>query len=303
MAASPQLDQVVRLVTTWVQDVQTRGTIEGIRTAYDELASNFPVAADISTERVAIGDINGEWIAAPGVADDGALLFLHGGGYIMGSPRTHRALMSRLSRAAGVRTLGVDYRLAPEHPFPAAFEDAVAAYRWLLSNGVPPEKIVIAGDSCGGGLTVATLVALRAAGDLLPAAGVCISAWTDLAQTGDSLTANAPIDPFLQREALELMAGLYMGAQDRCSPDASPLYSDLRGLPPLLLLVGSTETLLDDSRRLAARANVAGVDATLEVWDDMIHVWPLFAPMLPEGQRAIDRIGAFIRERTHSTST
>jgi len=298
MAASPQLDEVIGTIRTWVANAQSRGTIEGLRVAYEELASSFPLAADIKTERVAIGQVAAEWIAAPGVADDRVLLFLRGGGYIMGSMGTHREVISRLSRAAGVRALGLDYRLAPENPFPAALEDAVAAYRWLLSSGVSPNKIVIVGDSSGGGLTVATLVALRYLGEPLPAAGVCISAWTDLTQTAESLTTKAGVDPFLQREVLELMAGLYLGARDRRTPLASPLYSDLQGLPPLLLMVGSSETLLDDSTRLADRANAAGVDATLEVWDDMIHDWPVFASALPEGQQAIERIGVFIREHT-----
>jgi monoterpene epsilon-lactone hydrolase len=298
MASSPQLEEVIRIVRTWVENAQTRGTIEGLRTAYEELASHFGLAADIETERVAVGDVAAEWIAAPGVADDRVLLFLHGGGYIMGSMGTHRDMISRLSRAARIRACGLEYRLAPENPFPAALEDAVTAYRWLVSNGVPSTKIVIGGDSSGGGLTVATLVALRYLGEPLPAAGVCISAWTDLTQTTESLTTKAAVDPFLQREVLELMAGLYLGARDRCTPLASPVYSDLQGLPPLLFLVGSSETLLDDSTRIADRANAAGVRATLEVWDDMIHDWPVFASTLPEGQQAIERIGVFIREHT-----
>ena len=298
MATSPQLEEVIRIIRAWVADAQSRGTIDGLRTAYEELASRFPFAEDIRTARVAAGDVAGEWVAAPGVADDRVLLFLHGGGYIMGSMATHRALISRLSRAAGVRALGLEYRLAPENPFPAALEDAVAAYRWLIASGVSPKRIVIGGDSGGGGLTVATLVALRYLGEPLPAAGFCISAWTDLTQTAESLGTNAAVDPFLQREALELMAGLYLGARDRCTPLASPLHADLRGLPPLLLMVGSSETLLDDSTRLADRANAAGVEATLEVWDDMIHCWPSFASMLPEGQQAIERMGEFIREHT-----
>ena len=298
MATSPQLEEVIRIIRTWVADAQSRGTIDGLRLAYEELASSFPLAADIRTELVTIGPVTAEWIAAPAVADDRVLLYLHGGGYIMGSTATHRDLISRLSRAAGVRALGLEFQLAPENPFPGALEDAIAAYRWLVSNGVSPKKIVIGGDSSGGGLTVATLVALRELGEPLPAAGVTISAWTDLAQTAGSLGTNAGVDPFLQRETLELMAGLYLPGRDRCTPLASPLYADLHGLPPLLMLVGSSEVLLDDSTRLADRANAAGVDATVEVWDDMIHDWPIFASMLPEGQQAIERMGLFIRQHT-----
>ena len=296
MATSPQLDEVIGIVKPWVANAQTLGTIEALRVAYEELALNFQLAADIKTERVAIGELCAEWIAAPGVADDRVLLYLHGGGYIMGSMGSHREIISRLSRAAGVRALGLEFRLAPENPFPAAVDDAVAAYRGLLSTGVSPKKIVIGGDSAGGGLTVATLVALRDLGEPLPAAGVCISAWTDLTQTAESLATNAAADPFLQREALELMATMYLGEQDRRTPLASPMYADLHGLPPLLLQVGSCEILLDDSTKLAGRAKAAGVEATLEVWDDMIHVWPVFASILPEGQQAIEHAGVFIRE-------
>jgi acetyl esterase/lipase len=298
MATSPQLEKAIQIARTGVEKAQALGTIEGFRIAYEELASNFPLAADIMTERVGAGGVPAEWIAAPGVADDRVLLFLHGGGYIMGSMRTHREVISRLSRATGMRALGLEYRLAPENPFPAAVEDTIAAYRWLVFTGIAPQKIVIGGDSCGGGQTVATLVALRYLGEPLPAAGVCISAWTDLTQTAESFTTKAAVDPFVQRELLEFMANTYLGGRDRRTPLASPLYADLQGLPPLLLQVGSAETLLDDSTRLADRAKAAGVEATLEVWDDMIHIWPIFAAILPEGQQAIERIGAFIREHT-----
>jgi epsilon-lactone hydrolase len=298
MATSPQLEKAIHIVRTCLERAQALGTIEGFRIAYEELASNFPLAADIKTERVGAGGVPTEWIAAPGVADDRVLLYLHGGGYTIGSMRTHREVISRLSRAAGVRALGLEYRLAPENPFPAAVEDSIAAYRWLLSNGVDPKKMVIGGDSCGGGHTVATIVALRYLGEPLPAAGVCISAWTDLTQTAESFTTKAAVDPFVQRELLEFMAQMYLGGRDRRTPLASPLYADLQGLPPLLIQVGSAETMLDDSTRLANRAKAAGGEVTLEVWDDMIHIWPVFAPILPEGQQAIERIGEFIREHT-----
>ncbi|MGH7865731.1 MAG: alpha/beta hydrolase, partial [Candidatus Binataceae bacterium] len=199
---------------------------------------------------------------------------------------------------SGAYCLALDYRLAPEHPFPAAVEDAVAAYRWLLERKIPANKIVIAGDSAGGGLTVAALVAARAAKLAMPAAAVCISPWTDLACTGESFETKASIDPMVARDALIQMAKQYIGELDPRTPLASPLYADLRGLPPMLIHVGAAEVLLDDSTRLAERARSVGVEVNIEVWDDMVHVWHVFAPLLPEGQRAIDVVGKFVRDRT-----
>jgi acetyl esterase/lipase len=190
----------------------------------------------------------------------------------------------------------IDYRLAPEHPHPAAVEDSTRAYRWLLETGSNPKRMAIAGDSAGGGLTVATLVALRDAGVPLPAAAVCLSPWVDLEGIGESMTTKAAVDPMVQREPLLRMASMYLAGQDPRTPLAAPLYADLRGLPPLLIQVGTAETLLDDSVRLAERARAAGVQVTLEPWEDMIHVWQAFAAMLPEGQQAIERIGEFLRQ-------
>ncbi|MCH8345634.1 MAG: alpha/beta hydrolase, partial [Chloroflexi bacterium] len=213
-----------------------------------------------------------------------------------GSINTHREMISRLSRASGARALAIDYRLAPEHPFPAAIEDATTAYRWLLSSGVDPARLVIAGDSAGGGLTVATLISLRDAGDPLPAAAVCLSPWVDMEAASDSMTTKAEADPMItQKDVLE-GAQAYLNGADPRTPLASPIHADLSGLPPLLIHVGTAEVLLDDSTRLAERARSAGVDVTLEPWDDMIHVFQFFASMLPEGQQAIDRIGEFVRE-------
>jgi len=226
------------------------------------------------------------------------IFYLHGGGYVIGSINTHREMVARLSRASAARALAIDYRLAPEHPFPAAVDDAVAAYRWLVGSGVNPRRIVVAGDSAGSGLTMATLVALRDAGEPLPAAGVCLSPWVDQEGTGDSMSGNAAVDPIVERDGLVQMAKRYLGEAGARTPLAAPLYADLTGLPPLLIQVGAAETLLDDSVRLDARARAAGVDSTLEVWDDMIHVWHLFAGMLPEGQQAIERIGEFVKKHT-----
>lgn len=293
--ASEQLQTIIQVLRS--QPVQEGLTFEEMRAGFEQATSFFSVPADVRCEEVDAGGVPAEWIMTPGATAERVILYLHGGGYTIGSVKTHRELISRLSRAAGARALAINYRLAPEHPFPAAVEDATTAYRWLLENGVEPARIVIAGDSAGGGLTVAALVALRDAGDALPAAGVCLSPWVDLEGIGESMTAKAEVDPIVQREHLLEMAKAYLGNGNPRTPLAAPLYADLTGLPPLLIHVGTAETLLDDSIRLAERARSAGVDVVLEAWEDMIHVWHFFASVLSEGQQALDRIGDFIRER------
>ena len=265
------------------------------RQGFEAMSALFPVADDIRTEPVRAGGVPCEWISAPEASPRRVVLYLHGGGYMIGSINTHRDLVSRISRASGARGLSVDYRLGPEHPFPAAVEDATSAYRWLLGQGFEPQKIAIAGDSAGGGLALATLVALRDARDPLPAAGVLISPWTDLARTGESMQTRASEDPILQPEALERFADAYLGASDPKQPLASPLYADLGGLPPLLVHVGTREILFDDAARVADKTKAAGVEVTFEPWDGMIHIWHIFAPMVPEGQQAIDRVGEYLR--------
>lgn len=247
---------------------------------------------------VEAGGVSAEWSVAAGVDEAKVVLYVHGGGYVMGSAGSHRDVTGRLSKAAGARVLSLNYRLAPEHPFPAPVDDAVAAYRWLLAQGISPGNIAVAGDSAGGGLAIATLLALRDAGEPLPAAGIGISPWVDMEGTGESMTTRAAVDPVVQKEGLLGMAKLYLGDADPKNPLAAPLHADLAGLPPLLLQVGDAETLLDDSTRLAERAHAAGVDVTLKVWDEMPHVWHLFAPILPEGRQAIDEIGSFFQART-----
>ena len=298
MAASPQLESVVQMVQAGAAKVRAAGTVEGNRASFEEMMSRFPLADEVTCVPVDAGGVPCRWISAPGVAEDKVLLYLHGGGYVISSVNTHREMISRLSRASGVRGLGVDYRLAPEHPFPAAVDDAVATYQWLLSNGTEPAKITVAGDSAGGGLTVALLVALRDRSMPLPGAAVCVSPWVDLEGIGKSMTTNAEVDPNVQREGLQAMAKMYLGDKDPRTPLAAPLYADLKGLPPLLILVGSIETLLDDSTRLAERAEGAGVKVEMEVWDDMLHIWPIFALILPEGQQAIERMAGFIPQHT-----
>jgi phosphinothricin tripeptide acetyl hydrolase len=212
----------------------------------------------------------------------------------MGNIATHRELAGRISRAARARVLIIDYRRAPEHPFPSALEDSTAAYRWMLASGVDPSRFALVGDSAGGGLAVAMLVATKDARLATPAAAVCLSPWVDLELTGASMATNARVDHLVRKEEIAGHAKRYLGGKDPRTPLASPLYADLSGLPPMLIQVGSTEILLDDAKRLAERARSAGVKVTLEIGEGMMHVWSSFASVLDEGQQAIDRIGEFI---------
>jgi acetyl esterase/lipase len=256
-----------------------------------------PLPADVETSKVSANGVPAEWFSIPSSDPARVVLYLHGGGYVIGSNDSHREFTARVARACSGRVLSLDYRLAPEHPFPAAVDDAVAGYRYLLGSGVKPASIVIAGDSAGGGLTVATFVALKQAGEPMPAAGVCLSPWVDLEGTGDSMTSRDALDPMVHKPGLLEMAAHYLQGKNARDPLASPLYADLAGLPPMLIQVGTSETLFDDSTRLTAKAKAAGIDVTLEEWDEMIHVFQVF-PVLPEARQATEKIGTFIRERT-----
>lgn len=291
-----QLQAIVQMLKSQPL-INPNASIQETRAAFEEMASKFSVDVAIKRDAIGAGGVKAEWVSAPDVDAGRAVLYLHGGGYVLGSINTHRALAARLGRAARARVLVIDYRLAPEHPHPAAVEDSVAAYRWMLTQGLKPARIAVAGDSAGGGLTVATLVAIREAKLALPAAGACLSPWVDLEGIGESMTTKAEVDPIVQKAGLVQMAAAYLGGKDPRTPLAAPLYADLFGLPPLLIQVGTAETLLDDASRLAERARKAGVKVAYEPWEHMIHGWHLFAPMLDEGQQAIDRIGAFVREQ------
>jgi phosphinothricin tripeptide acetyl hydrolase len=273
-------------------------TIAERRAQYERAEKVFPTPAEVKVERVTAPAVPAEWLRPPTAAPGHVVLYLHGGGYVIGSPRSHRHLAAAIAAAARSSALLLEYRCAPEAPFPAAVDDAVAAYRWLLDQGVSAGGIVIAGDSAGGGLTVAMLVALRDARLPLPAAGVCISPWVDLTCSGASYATKDASDPIVKRAGVDEMARAYLGTADRRTPLASPLFADLRGLPPLLIHVGSEEVLLDDSIQLAERAKAAGVDTTLEVWDQMIHVWHWFLPLLDEAEEAVAAIGRFAASRT-----
>ena len=272
-------------------------TLAERRAQYDRAERVFHAPDDVAVEVVAAPERTAEWLLPASARTDAVVLYLHGGGYAIGSPRSHRHLAAAIARAAGTRGLLLDYRLAPEHPFPAALEDAVAAYEWLLARGIAPGRVVLGGDSAGGGLTVATLLALRDRGLPRPAGGVCISPWVDLTCSGASYATRAAADPIVTRDGVEAMAQAYVGSGDRKAALVSPLYADLRNLPPLLIHVGSDEVLLDDAIGLGARARAAGVDATVEEWPEMVHVWHWFFPILDEADKAIAGVGDFVRGR------
>jgi len=268
------------------------------RQRFETVTARMPLADGVTCSAVDAGGVTAEWVEPPGIgAGAPAVVYFHGGGYGMGSLNTIRALVSQLAVAASARVLSVDYRLAPEHPFPAAVDDAVAAYAWLLDQGVDPAGIAFGGDSAGGGLTVASLLAARDRGLPMPAAAVCISPWADLTLTSPSLERNAATDPEVTKETLERWADHYLAGADPKDPLASPVFGDLRGLPPLLVQAGTAEAIEDDAVRLAVATEAAGVPVTLELYDGMIHVWHAFAPRLPEGTAAIERIAAWLRAR------
>jgi monoterpene epsilon-lactone hydrolase len=294
--ASPEFYDLVKRMRARPQQIDQ--TVDQSRANFEAMSRNFKPAADASFERADADGVAAEWVSTEAGKQLPVILFFHGGGYCIGSAETHRDLVSRLCTAAGARALSVDYRLAPENPFPAAVDDGVAAYRWLRRQGVPASSIVIAGDSAGGGLALATLLALEEAGDELPAGGVCMSPVTDHTKSGESMRTKVDLDPMVHPTSSTANSNRYLGGADARTPLASPLYADLKGLPPLLILVGTSEVLLDDSTRFAERAKAAGVSVELEVWDEMIHIWPYFAAFLPEARQAIDRMGAFIK--THA---
>lgn len=275
--------------------------IAEMRRNTDQRGIDFGLAADVTVQKVSANGVPAEWTATPDADPATAILYLHGGGYVIGSLDSHRHLMAECGRAAGTRTLGLDYRLSPEHPFPAPVEDTVAAYRYLLDQGLQPGKIALAGDSAGGGLVVGAMLAIREAGLPLPGCGWCISPWVDMEALGQSFMDRAAADPTVQKATIEFMAGLYLNDGNPRHPHAAPIYGDLAGLPPLLIQVGSAEVLLDDSIALARKAGAADVVVDLQIWPEMIHIWHIFFPILGAARRAIGSGGSFVRDVLRQT--
>ncbi len=266
--------------------------IQAMRASMEAGASTVPVPDDIQHGDFDAGGISSRHVAAPDVRNDRGVLYFHGGGYVLGSLNTHTELMGRISRVCRAPVLGIDYRLAPENPYPAAVEDAVASYERLRQNGITAEQIVIAGDSAGGGLALACMLALKEQNIPLPAGAVLFSPWTDLTGSGESVNSRAALDPMVSPELLSPMAQMYLNGADPSEAGASPLFGDLSGLPPLLVQVGDHEILLDDSLRLAERAKTVGVDVTLQVFDGAFHVFQN-QPHLPESAEALAAVADF----------
>jgi epsilon-lactone hydrolase len=265
------------------------------RARIDEIGSTWPVAADVRLEEVILDGVPGEWSIAPGSDSSRVLIFFHGGGYCSGSIISHRRMVTEAGRAARMRTLAVEYRFAPEHPYPAAHEDVMTAWRFVRGEGIAARDIMIGGDSAGGNLAITLINQLRAAGEEQPARAWLASPWTDLTMSGASLEAKAAVDPLIHKAYLEELADCYAPTPlDRRDPLVSPLFSDLRGFPPVLIQVGSDETLLDDSIGFARAASMADVDVTLQVWPHMIHAWPMWNARLEAGRRALEQVGAFV---------
>jgi len=271
-------------------------SVEAQRAKMEKFAKAIKLPVDVNCEFAKESPVPAEWITTPKVDGDRILLYLHGGAYFLPYDNPHRAMVACLGRGAQMRAFLVDYRLAPEHPYPAALDDVTNVYQWLLKQGYPPENIAIAGDSCGGGLALATLLRLRDSGIPFPSAVVCISPWTDLSGSGKSMEGNAKVDFINHPENLKTNARNYAGSHDLKIPYISPLYADLTDFPPLLIQSGARDILLDDSTRLAEQARYAHVDVTIEVWKGMFHVFQIGVSFVPEAREAIENIATFLQQ-------
>lgn len=288
---SSEIDAIRALLTAKARPVGWAQRRERL----DEIGSVWPVADDIALTSVDLGGVPGEWSLAPDSDASRVLMFFHGGGYCSGSIKSHRRMVTEAGRAARMRTLAVGYRLAPEHPFPAALDDAMTTWRYLRRQAYLPSQIAISGDSAGGNLSAVLINTLRQQGEH-PACAWLTSPWTDLTMSGNSLATKDAVDPIIHKGYLGELADAFVPSGiARNDPRISPLFADLRGFPPALVQVGSHETLLDDAVRLAAALGAADVDVTLEVWPEMIHAWPLWNAHLEPGRRALAQAGAFIR--------
>ncbi len=290
--------EATELIASFRSDIKDSGLFtrpfSEQRTNWDAFGESIPeYSNEVVIESVDCDGVPSEWVGAPGASENKILLHFHGGGYVIGHPKGYRNYNSRMSEVTSARVLAVDYRLSPEHPFPAAVDDTLAAYKWVLAQGYDPAQIGFMGESAGGGLVFATLLAACDDATPLPGAAIAISPWIDLANTGDAHTFNAEADPMIAPTVLDTFTAAYLNDTDPKTPLASPLYGELRGLPPIYLLAGSTEVLLDDARSMFMKLSRVGVDTTMEVAPEMPHIWPIFAYEIPEGRGAIARIAAF----------
>lgn len=287
---------VYRMCKLFGSPFDARASLAKQRASMDRLGKFYVMPPKVDIQSVSIGDMYAEWIRPHGAGQDCVILYLHGGGYTMGSCNTHRSLASWISAVSQVPALLIDYRLAPENPYPAALDDTIKAFHYLLDQGIRPEKIVIGGDSAGGGLAVAGTLFLRDKKEKLPGGIICISPWADLTMSGETMTTCSKTDPFITRKTSILHASWYVGEYDPKLLLISPIFADLSGFPPIFIQVGEYEVLQSDAVRLSKTASQAGVDVTLEIWDGMWHVWHMLVGCMPESRRAIDKIGVFIRK-------
>lgn len=289
------------MVKYWLSpNLNSSMSLDGKRHFLEKLAKKSKLPKSTQTEKICTGSVNAEWISVGKTPNDSAILYFHGGGFVMGSINTHRELAAKLSEAANTRVLLFDYRLAPENPFPAALEDSISVYKWLISEGFSPEKIVFGGDSAGGGLVISTLLALKNTKEPLPAASFCISPWTDLHQSGGSFESRKNVDPLINPIVSKAMITDYAGEADLKEPLISPIFGDLRDLPPMRIHVGTDEVLYDDAVRLHDLAIKANVDCSIFVGEKMFHVWHSFAAIMPEARNAIKDLGEFARYHLQS---
>lgn len=300
--ASPQAEAAKEMMKAFREAVTAAGgappTLEQQRAGMAVIAESATALANITVSETYAGGCRAYWNDPAGGATDRVIMYVHGGGYVVGSPKTHERLVGHLAAAVGCRVLNVDYRLAPEHPHPAAVNDATNAYRWLLAQGYKPEHIAISGDSAGGGLTLATLLSIKENGLPQPAAAVPLSPWTDMEGLGESMDTNAPNDMIVQRAGLKDMAASFLGEGTHPrDPLAAPLYGDYRGIAPIYIQVGGDETLLDDSTRVAERARAAGVEVKIDVFPEMQHVFQASAGNMPEATDAVERIGVYLKQK------
>lgn len=291
--------KAVRAVTgAWFRSVNAeKADVQRMRTVWHSLANTLWTASGVDVRRTEFAGMRAEWLTPPAPATRKAILYLHGGAYVFGNCTTHRQLVSYVARACGVRALVIEYRLAPENPFPAAIEDSLAAYRALRDDGYAPGDILVAGDSAGGGLVMALLLSLRDAGEEMPSGAVLLSPWLDLTASGESMTTRAQRDPWFKPPDMPIIASYYCAESDYRNPLVSPVYADVAGLPPICIQVGDDEILLSDSTRIADKIRAAGGDVTLDVWPGMFHVFQVFVHQMPESRKAIGKLVPFVRGR------
>ncbi len=291
---SPEHNQVVDMLIAFGVKDKIDTPLSEQRIAYEAAGALYPLPEDVEIEPINVGEMNCEWIRPKSAEKSAALLYLHGGGYVIGSIATHRELVARIVSRSKIPALIIDYRLAPENPFPAALDDSIAAYKYLLSSGNSSDKIAIAGDSAGGGLTMATLLKARDSSISLPGCAVCLSPWVDLTMSGETMDLLVDRDPVVSKESLQMMADHYTRGHDPRDPYVSAIFGELTGLPPILIQVGTAEVLLDDARRLEKTLKAAGIDVTLTEYPELIHVFQAFAANSPEAGQATEEICEFL---------